>query len=83
MLRPSQLAFRQLRSPVVRNTFQRRFASNEESTKLVGPMDNAFNRERLAVREHAAHSAGMAADSNTFTQHADILRIDLWRRLCI
>ena len=35
----------------------RRFASTEPP-KLVGPMDNAFNRERLAVKHHAAQSAG-------------------------
>ena len=67
MLRPTQLAIRQLRSPILRNTLQRRLASTEQhtgsSTKLVGPMDNAFNRERLAVREHAAQSAGMSLPS--------------------
>lgn len=41
----------------VRNTIQRRYAGTQES-KLVGPMDNAFNRERLAVKEHAGKSAG-------------------------
>jgi len=58
--RVSQLASRQLHVPVLRNTFQRRFASTEP-TKLVGAMDNAFNRERLAVKAHAAQSAGMPA----------------------
>ena len=45
----------------MRTAIPRRFASTEHAehgTKLVGPMDNAFNRERLAVREHAAQSAG-------------------------
>ena len=36
---------------------QRRFVGTEPP-KLVGPMDNAFNRERLAVKHHAAQSAG-------------------------
>ena len=43
---------------LLRANLQRRFAS-DESTKLVGAMDNAFNRERLAVQQHAAQSAGM------------------------
>ncbi|KAL2054103.1 hypothetical protein ABVK25_005642 [Lepraria finkii] len=55
VLRAAQLASRQIRSPVLRNTVQRRFASHEP-TKLVGPMDNAFNRERLAVKQHAKQS---------------------------
>jgi len=58
ILRASQLATRQLQSPVLRTTLKRRFASTEPP-KLVGPMDNAFNRERLAVKAHAAQSAGM------------------------
>ena len=56
--------FQRSRNPILRNTVQRRFASGgEPSTKLVGPMDNAFNRDRLAVREHAAQSAGMQNES--------------------
>ena len=42
----------------LRSSLQQRFASNEPN-KLVGPMDNAFNRERLAVKQHAKQSAGM------------------------
>lgn len=63
-LRASQLAFKQLRSPVFRHTLQRRFASSERPTKLVGPMDNAFNRERLAVKQHAAASAGISSTAS-------------------
>ena len=44
----------------IRSALQRRYASNHEP-KLVGPMDNAFNRERLAVKEHAGKSAGIQA----------------------
>jgi cytochrome c oxidase subunit 6a len=47
----------QLRSPAVRSAFQRRFASIE-SGGLHGAKDNAFNRERLAVKEHAAATSG-------------------------
>ncbi|KAK4693974.1 cytochrome c oxidase subunit 6a, partial [Lecanoromycetidae sp. Uapishka_2] len=67
-LRTSQIASRQLQSPVLRHTFQRRFASNEP-TKLVGPMDNAFNRERLAVKQHAAASAGSLNAKNLWDEH--------------
>ena len=37
--------------------FQRRFASHD-SQKLTGPADNAFNRERMAVKQHAAETSG-------------------------
>ena len=57
ILRAPQRASQQTRSPILRQTLQRRFASNEP-TKLTGPMDNAFNRERMAVKQHAAESAG-------------------------
>lgn len=57
VLRAAHLAGRQVKAPGLRNTLQRRFASSEPS-KLVGPMDNAFNRDRLAVKAHAAASAG-------------------------
>lgn len=57
ILRASHLARQQFRATVFRNVLQRRFASTEPP-KLVGPMDNAFNRERLAVKQHAAQSAG-------------------------
>lgn len=55
----AQAPLRQLRSTLIRSSIQSRFASTEPS-KLVGPMDNAFNRERLAVKQHAAQSAGKA-----------------------
>ena len=57
MLRALQLTGRQGKSPTLRSTLQRRFTSTEPQ-KLVGPMDNAFNRERMAVKHHAAESAG-------------------------
>jgi len=57
ILRASHLASRQLRALAPRNVLRQRFASTQPP-KLEGPMDNAFNRERLAVKAHAAQSAG-------------------------
>ncbi|RFU34480.1 hypothetical protein B7463_g1891, partial [Scytalidium lignicola] len=51
MLRASQRYTSQLRS--LRTPLQRRFASSESSA-FHGAEDNAFNRERQAVKEHAA-----------------------------
>ena len=42
----------------IRQPLQRRLASSAGS-KLAGPEDNAFNRERLAVKAHAAATASM------------------------
>ena len=47
---------RHLRTQALRSTFQRRFAS--EKTELRGVADNAFNRERAAVKAHAAATSG-------------------------
>jgi len=41
-----------------RSFLQQRFTGTQ-TNKLSGPRDNAFNRERLAVKAHAAQSAGM------------------------
>ena len=57
ILRASERAGQPLRSPVLRSTIQRRFASGE-GVKLTGPADNAFNRERQAVKQHAAATSG-------------------------
>jgi cytochrome c oxidase subunit 6a len=46
-----------LRSPATRSAFQRRAASTE-SSGLSGAQDNAFNRERQAVKDHAAATSG-------------------------
>ena len=56
-LRALNPAIRQRQFPIIRSVIQQRTASTEPP-KLVGPMDNAFNRERLAVKHHAAQSAG-------------------------
>ncbi len=67
-----RLAQQQLRSssfrPALRSTLQRRFASTapsppgQGSSKLVGTADNAFNRERAAVKAHAAATSGEFQD---------------------
>jgi hypothetical protein len=57
MLRTSQRFASQLRSPAIRTPFQRRLASTE-SSGLHGAEDNAFNRERKAVKDHAAATSG-------------------------
>jgi cytochrome c oxidase subunit 6a len=55
---------RTLRSSTFRST-PRRFESTskfpEPGKKLVGLADNAFNRERAAVKAHAAATSGMSA----------------------
>ncbi|KAL5331252.1 hypothetical protein ACEPPN_000781 [Leptodophora sp. 'Broadleaf-Isolate-01'] len=66
MLRSSQRFAAQLRSPAVRTPFQRRFASSESSA-FHGAEDNAFNRERQAVKDHAAAtSALLIAGANAY-----------------
>lgn len=45
-------------SPIFRHTLQRRLASSGGQPPLTGAADNAFNRERLAVKQHAAESSG-------------------------
>jgi hypothetical protein len=54
----------QMRSPALRSTIQRRFETSSSKlplpgTKLTGAADNAFNRERAAVKAHAAATSGM------------------------
>ncbi len=71
MLRASQRFASQLRSPAVRTPFQRRFASTE-SSGFVGAEDNAFNRERKAVKDHAAATSGALLGRNWNTLQADL-----------
>ena len=47
----------QARSPILRQALQRRFA-HSEGPPLTGAADNAFNRERAAVKAHAAATSG-------------------------
>ena len=56
--RSAQYAARQSRAPAFRKRLQQRFASSGEQPQLTGAADNAFNRERLAVKKHAAESSG-------------------------
>ena len=56
-LRASQRISIQACNPVVRFNVQRRFATTGEAP-LTGTADNAFNRERQAVKAHAAATSG-------------------------
>ncbi|RDW63856.1 putative cytochrome c oxidase subunit VIa [Coleophoma crateriformis] len=58
LLRTSQRFAAQVRSPAVRSGFQRRLASSEASA-FTGAEDNAFNRERQAVKAHAAATSDL------------------------
>jgi hypothetical protein len=68
-----RMAQQQTRAPALRNHFARRFQSTEAANpklpnagdKLVGPADNAFNRERAAVKAHAAATSGMSCSNAT------------------
>ncbi|EDO01526.1 hypothetical protein SS1G_04001 [Sclerotinia sclerotiorum 1980 UF-70] len=50
-------AQRVARSQSIRTPFQRRFASSEST--FAGAEDNAFNRERQAVKDHAAATSDL------------------------
>lgn len=50
ILRAAPRLTAQLRSPVLRSTIQRRFASTE----------NQFIKERVAAEEHARHTSGQS-----------------------
>lgn len=62
MFRLGLRASRQARSQTSRSGLQRRLASDHatpaEGGKLTGNADNAFNRERAAVKAHAAATSG-------------------------
>ncbi|EAW09211.1 cytochrome c oxidase subunit VIa [Aspergillus clavatus NRRL 1] len=55
--RPMFRAAQQLRSAPVRSAFQRRF--NGTDSKLPWMVDNEFNRERAAVKHHAAATSDL------------------------
>lgn len=55
---PSSAAIRSRVSLLQRQMVQRRFASEQSGPKLTGAADNAFNREREAVKHHAAETSG-------------------------
>lgn len=44
--------------PAFRNAAARRWTSGVGAKGLEGPADNAFNRERAAVKQHAADTSG-------------------------
>ncbi|KAL8922206.1 MAG: hypothetical protein Q9172_003667 [Xanthocarpia lactea] len=56
--RVSALTTRHALKPSLRNPVQKRLASGE-MPKLTGAADNAFNRERMAVKQHAAASSDL------------------------
>jgi cytochrome c oxidase subunit 6a len=58
MFRFAQRVGQQSRSSPVRGTVQRRFNSTENKPSWV--VDNHFNREREAVKHHAAATSGMS-----------------------
>ncbi|EKD21540.1 uncharacterized protein L3040_006081 [Drepanopeziza brunnea f. sp. 'multigermtubi'] len=58
MLRTTQRFAAQLRSPAVRTPIQRRLASTETSA-FEGAENNAFNRERKAMKDHAAATSDL------------------------
>lgn len=69
-----RMAQQQLRAPAFTRQFVRRLTTEElkaASTggKLVGPADNAFNRERAAVKAHAAATAGTCC-KDIFIEHS-------------
>jgi cytochrome c oxidase subunit 6a len=55
-----------LRSSAVRSAIQRRLASTE-SSGFTGAQNNAFNRERQAVKDHAAATSGELPEVNCGT----------------
>jgi hypothetical protein len=84
------------RAPALRSGIRRRFASAaEEQPKLSGAKDNAFNRERAAVKAHAAATSGQQTPSPSLLKHKHATRCpssgptdadvsaDLWRKLSI
>ena len=59
---------RQTRSPALRSTLHRRFASDK--TELRGAADNAFNRERAAAKAHAAATSGLCCPLATHQKYS-------------
>lgn len=49
----------QLRAPALRQQLGRRQLHGAGESGLSGAADNAFNRERAAVKDHAAATSGM------------------------
>lgn len=68
-------------TPAFRQIAQRRFASGGPA--LEGAADNAFNRERQAVKEHAAATSGMCFLSFTGIITRKIPGRRLWRTVIL
>ena len=81
-------AAKQLRSPILRQLGRRQLHGAGEKG-FQGAADNAFNRERAAVKDHAAATSGMSPAARcsaqinwpwtSLTQSTS----DLWRKLSI
>lgn len=69
--RLSQSAAQQLRSAPARSTLQRRFNSSTPEVPSWAS-DNAFNREREAVKHHAASTSG--------AYFSTVVQLYLWDR---
>ncbi|TVY49431.1 Cytochrome c oxidase subunit 6A, mitochondrial [Lachnellula occidentalis] len=54
---PQRTMLRSMRAPALGRTIQRRLASTE--SKFAGAEDNAFNKERQAVKDHAGATADL------------------------
>ena len=80
--RVSALTARHALKPSLRNPVQRRLASGE-MPKLTGTADNAFNRERMAVKQHAAASSGTWSSNLTLLELKTNRSQDLWRKLSL
>lgn len=68
------LGLRTLRTPALRRTTAlqlgaRRWTSGIGEKGFEGAADNAFNRERAAVKEHAAASSGTSMHTHEDTPH--------------
>lgn len=59
-LRLVKFSYHRSHVPSLQRTLQRRFLSLEEPP-LTGAADNAFNRERRAVKAHAAATSGISS----------------------
>jgi cytochrome c oxidase subunit 6a len=71
LFRATQRAGQSCRSSLLRQGLQRRFASQSEAP-LTGAADNEFNRERLAVKAHAARTAGRIEFRRRIARHSDV-----------
>lgn len=76
LLRASQRVSHGHRLKKVHSVFQTRFNSSEVS-KFKGLADNAFNRERLAIKQHAAATSGICSEALIFSNYTNCSSITL------